>query len=448
MEASHHFLLALGLDEQADERAIRRAYARRLKQIDQAADLGGFQALREAYETALAWAQYRQREETQVQQEGQLRAQPSLQLEAQSPAAAAMQSADVDATPQAAAAGLSTPAEEAPSGLTAAEQALELVWQRYQDDVTALAAARGLTNEAGWERILRARLADEELINIDARTQFEWRIVHTLGNGWRRGHEALFPAAIAVFGWADECRALAQFGYDGKLLNQAIDEHNLFFSQEIAVRSVQQRITTLLRRETQADPIEIRWSMRELESMQERFPALLLLNTNPDNVAHWREVYANYQAAPALADPALSNLALPEPSLEEGQSYWWRAVCLLYVVFLLVKMVSNATESPTPGDELARMTSHFAPLDYPQQDAAPATLSVTYCVLLNDDHSVNATTMIGPSSGDPAFDAAAAKSIRDAKAFPSSTPLLFSTTVSMVGGRTSWTVALPKGPGR
>ncbi len=50
---------ALELDPDADERAIKRAYAKRLRTTRPDDDPEGFQQLHEAYQAALSWAQYR-----------------------------------------------------------------------------------------------------------------------------------------------------------------------------------------------------------------------------------------------------------------------------------------------------------------------------------------------------------------------------------------------------
>lgn len=49
------FLDYLGLDAEADAGAVKRAYAQRLKKIDQATDIDGFMRLREAYQLAGDW---------------------------------------------------------------------------------------------------------------------------------------------------------------------------------------------------------------------------------------------------------------------------------------------------------------------------------------------------------------------------------------------------------
>ncbi|HEY0063843.1 MAG TPA: hypothetical protein VGC21_17125 [Telluria sp.] len=58
MNDQPYFAKRLGIEPDADERTIKRAYARELKLIDQAADPAGFQDLRESYEAALFWLRH------------------------------------------------------------------------------------------------------------------------------------------------------------------------------------------------------------------------------------------------------------------------------------------------------------------------------------------------------------------------------------------------------
>ena len=78
MAATLAFLDALGLDQDARERDIRSAYARRLKTIDQEHDAQGFQDLRAVYEEALAWAAWKMQHATALAPKGSVREKSPL----------------------------------------------------------------------------------------------------------------------------------------------------------------------------------------------------------------------------------------------------------------------------------------------------------------------------------------------------------------------------------
>jgi len=416
MKQTCSFLAALDLDETADARAIRRAYARKLKTIDQQADAAGFQALREAYETALDWAAY----EAQEAQESETVVAPPAAEGA--PAAAAV---SIDEDEQHAA-----PSEE--------EQLANLVWERFADGRQELLQTHRLGDPDAWHDLLRARLQDEELIHIGARMQFEWRIVHILASGWQAGHEALFPAAVAAFDWARDRRQLGQFGYFGDVLNAAIDERALFDSQAIAVRSVQERIAMLLRREQPADAREIVQSMAELRKMQERFPALLLVVTNAGNAAHWE---AEYEKEAADQLPVA-------PRKREIMARWYVRTIALIVAFFALRFMYNDTlgtaardpdgaaapaaqeQNPRANPPTQAQLKQYVPLPQfqPGPDAKPGNYTVEFEVSLDAGGKVVGVNKLKDSTL-AGFDEAVEASLRAAKAFPPQTARIF--TISM-----------------
>ncbi|WP_313703009.1 TonB C-terminal domain-containing protein [Massilia sp.] len=436
MDATHDFLLALGLDETAGVREVRRAYARKLKQIDQGLDPAGFQALRDAYESALAWAEYREREA--AQESGNAAA--AAHVPEPEPIPAAVPAGSPEAVP---ATGLEAVAEAvmeaipepamapAPPDRPQEEQLAALVFERLGQGAAGLAEQGRLDDPHAWRALLLARLGDAELDSIAARTLFEERIVHVLGHGWYPGNEALFPAAVDVFDWAADRRRLALFGHTGNLLNQAIDERALFDTQPPVKRGVQERIAAILRRQEPASVQEVLDHMDELENIELRFPALLAVVADTDKIEHWRTVHAEH--AVDIEPP-------PGTSKRERLARWFMYLVFFFVAFFVLHALYDMARKPAsappapppiqasapPPPELIKQ--HLAPVRYTPTRAG--TLSVTYEVFLLDDGTVNATDMIEPSSGDPDFDMAVARAILDAKPFPPGVSRIFQVTIS------------------
>ena len=209
-EPTPYFLLRLDLGPDTDARAIRRAYARELKLIDQEADLPAFQTLRECYEVALRWAAY------QAQRQQDETAPPDL----------------------------------VPETVPVDPDALALVvYQRFLAAHGKLATGSIMDDVSLWEAELRLRLADDELINLTARATFEARVAHLLAGPWQAANGPLFSAAASVFDWNEDRRRLRQFGYAGAFLNQALEERKLFDAQAVADLAYQRKILARLPRQ-------------------------------------------------------------------------------------------------------------------------------------------------------------------------------------------------------
>lgn len=275
MTAVPPFLQSLDLGVDADERAIRRAYARQLRLIDQEADPAAFQALRETFERALQWAAWKAHEASQ----------PPVP---ESPA-------DVPAPPVRP--ERANPAEapderEAPAPATL--QAAPDVAQEAADAVFADFLARlehGIDSEAAATALVKAALEDERLVNLEARTFFEWRLACRIVGGWHPGHEFLFKPACEAFAWDTDRRRLALFHQVGAIVDAAIRERIIFFGQDPVAFELQRNLIRRMRQDKPADHGDLASEMPLLWTLVQRYPNWMRAMTRQEIVQHWFDAW-------------------------------------------------------------------------------------------------------------------------------------------------------------
>lgn len=284
------FLHRLGVGLEADERAIRRAYARELKLIDQERDLEGFQALREAYDMALLRLRRPELFDSAAADTpaGAPTAMPvDMPVDAPADRAATAPAALVPADPASGHATAPAPAAEDPELLAQA------VFAELRARLAALAPAQSpypaLDSELPWSQALRHSLDDPRLDNIYARRYFEGCVAALLAEGWRPGHEALLVAAVDVFGWDADRRRIQAYGQVGSQIDSAIDERAVFDAQGADVRADQYSLLPRLRDDTPPTERELALHIPTLELMIARFPHWLAMVASVDNIVGWRK---------------------------------------------------------------------------------------------------------------------------------------------------------------
>ncbi|MBD8655148.1 TonB C-terminal domain-containing protein [Oxalobacteraceae sp. CFBP 13730] len=407
MAATFAFLDALGLDQEARERDIRSAYARRLKTIDQEHDAQGFQDLRAVYEEALAWAAWKKREA----------GAPPEAATAMTPPAAA------DTVPE-------TPGAPEPVDAVDPRALGEAAFGRLATEMEDLLAQPAQNNPDPYEALLRRRLDDDDLINIDARIVFEAIVATVLAHGWRPGHENLFEAALTVFGWDADPQRLLVFGHAGLVLDRALAERRLFATQPPARQAAMRRAARALRDAGAPTVQRLRNDMRIVETMVARFPHMMRILVSFDDVEQWRSAYqAHFGAQPGAAFDIDDEIAVQVEPRSLATRLWViaRNVALTIVTALLLYAVFKPTDPApaTPAVSQQVLDAHVPPLRYqPSPGTKPGVLDTRVRVFLDADRRVSQTRNVS-TSGEPGFDEAVAEALRNATPFPPKTPAEF-----------------------
>jgi protein TonB len=441
-------LQRLGLDGNADERDVRRAYARELKQIDQENDPTGFQVLREAYEAALSWAR---RSGAQAPAPGRAAATPP-KLDFSMPRVP-VQLARV-AEP--AAGQADTARENRLSSATANHTAHTVVDNNPQADAAAvfgdfekhadsLVQLGDAHSELVWQKELQRCLDDQRLFNITARELFEHQVAALLVDGWKPGHEALLVAAGKIFDWMDDPRRLMSLGYAGAILNRAVEERIVFDGQSETVREKQRNVIARLRDADLPDHRELLKTMSTVERLTERFPTWIPIVTSTDNIQRWRELFN--QIPEEQRSRAFQLPKEPAPA-KKSFSFTWRVWGVLFAVMTMARIIATVMETPKPAplSESPRLYFSQTAQQYslPPLQVTPTNIgdrikskirfsvppdlkdnpAVEYEIRLYQDGTLLGLHKVKPS-GLPGFDEAVANAIRLSAPFPPDTPRTF-----------------------
>ena len=305
---SFPFLAHLGLRNDADERDIKRAYARLLKQIDQATDAAAFQALREAYEAALHWHRQgggasSQRVETATG--------PSLAPPAPPPPASApvprIERPREKAPPRPPTQNHGAASTARPTGPATDPDVLE-VFQAFMSQLTTHG------DKASMRQALTSSLEDPRVQGLEARDMFEWLIAKALAKGWKPGHDILMALAIELFKWGKEPRYLMRFGQAGSEIDQSISDAAVFDAQPVALQERLKEVIRLLRGAPRGDDAaKAEIHRADLELLLVRFGSWLRLNAPAERVRQWRQWAQNPPERSALLADIEINTTVPSP---------------------------------------------------------------------------------------------------------------------------------------
>jgi len=370
-----HFLQRLELDATADERAIRRAYAQKLKKIDQEAEPAAFQELRSAYDMALRWARRPSKIEPARDAElagANLEAAPPLEIaHSYVPRNVAVPKLRAAAP----AVGAPVLGEDASALATAA-------YAKFMSRFEAAAADPGAIPDAKvWQASLEEVIAGEELVSMTAREIFERKFANLLAQGWKPGHEALFVSAANVFRWDEDRRHLQSFGHVGFVLERALQERASFHRQKPEYRAQQRTVIVRLRNPAEPSRDELSSSFALLENVVRNFPTWLGIITDVSKLPRWRELHAELPQHKQARPISNGQLPVPPAPSKSWNGLW--VVLLLVVLANMGRFLSNGPASqPTVFPSQSTTSGQlFAPTETPATQptallgAAPAGLT-------------------------------------------------------------------------
>ncbi|MDP1977278.1 tetratricopeptide repeat protein [Undibacterium sp.] len=357
------FFVENQLNVDAEERDVKRAYARKLKQIDQENDLQGFQDLRDAYEEALTWLKYREQFQWQLppkvmpqeehedgiaigatETEAPVTDEISLQNE--------VNQDDLDAAlPLQTQATASAATQQEPENVQTADVAINSA-QVAKEIFNEMLAAMRLHSEDGDDdfagKNLTALLDDTRLFHMETRLLFEGMLAEYLLQGWQPGNGELFDVAVQNFGWEKDRLRLLQLGRPGRVIDRALSDAAEFYRKDKKAREKLWVVIKKIRKEKSPGQRYLKANLGLLRHMQDTYLSWLLLVASKENLAQWSADAEEIQSSNPIGDQRV----MPHKEDNNAHPAYW--IVIAFVV--LVGMFSNKDRS-TPSYDPGKFTS-------------------------------------------------------------------------------------------
>ncbi|MET3653385.1 hypothetical protein [Dyella japonica] len=277
------FLDHLGLTTTADAADIKRAYAARLKQIDQATDIAGFMRLREAYAAATAWS--RQANEDMIAEHA-----PVSVASTPSPSTAAPVS------------DLPLPDPRAP--MNVATQAFQELEQR-------------LGKHEAPNIVISEQLAGLQGEHLQATAIFEAMLIDGLATMRLPQRLAIFGTARDQMGW-DDIVHVQQMGARGQWI-RSVQQEEIFWKRTADATGCHDLfdrlggVPTLDRTDLTPSHFSrdatLRWP--DMQQLLQQYPHYLALRVERSALAAWEQAYAALPPRDKAMAESFSNLPSP-----------------------------------------------------------------------------------------------------------------------------------------
>ena len=347
----------LGVDSDADERTLRRAYAQKLKAINQATEIERFQTLRRAYELALDLSA------------AVRHSQPDHE--------ATINALGDDSVDEQVVDDFGAPRETA-----VLQDAPQTAWERSDRLARTVLGEffEGSPLESSDEAQDRIQTSLErtELLDVDARLIFEWGIASVLAQGWRPGHQHLFSAAMNVFGWRERRETLRPLGRAGAVVNDAIEGLEIYDAQPWKSLAAQRDLIREWRLNKRPSNRRLMQFAPLMERVASVYPAWLHVITNTDNIDQWRRWHAEIPRWQTWIRPRPYSVSLEAPNKRwVGRSLGWFAGVFFVLVFLGA-LINNQKETPAYSTRPASGGDNFQSADFSSSRLGPPLTAPIY----------------------------------------------------------------------